>query len=917
MAQMKTKILLIEDNPLDVRLVKEYLEDSKSFAYQLTSAGSLEEGTEKSVTEEFDVVLLDLSLPDSRGILTFSNLKDRIPPIPIIILTGLNDQELAIHIMQHGAQDYLVKNQISTELLIRTIRYSIERKKSEKALCESENKFRNYIESAPDSIFVVDDTGRYIDVNEAACQMLGYSKNELEKKFIHDLLAEESMEAGLAHFKELTETGKARSELWHKHKDGSIHLFSIAAVKLSENRFLGFAKDITKRIRAEESLAKSEEGLKQAQEISHLGNWNIDLVNQKTTWSGEMYNIFGVKKDEVQPSTELLISHIHPDDRERMMNFMKDSEKDLISSSSTFRIVRKGGKIRNIYTENRFALNKKGNPVGIYGIIQDITERIQAELELRESKALMEAVVENVPLMIFLKEAKDLRFVIFNHAGEELLGYDRSALLGKNNLDLFPPEQAEHFMAKDREVLDGNIGMLDIPEEPIQTAKKGQRLLHTQKICIRGSDGTTKYLLGISEDITDRKQAEEKIKEKNEELNAINISLEEAKEKAEESDKLKSIFLTNLSHELRTPLNGILGFSQLITSTDDKEQIIDFAKIINKSGNQLFTIIEDLFIVSSILSGNVTKKITSVQLSDLLDKARFVINDEILRSDKEGLAFSVFEKIKEEQIEVKADKDMFGEIIRKLIRNAIKFTPCGKIEVGYRVENNEKIIFYVSDTGIGIPIEKQGIIFDFFRQVEESSTKEFGGIGSGLAICKNFSENMNGTITVESKPGKGSIFCLTLPLVTEQPEKQTSSIINNNDELKIDLSNKTVLVVDDIDANRFYLQYILQEMGSKVLLAEDGQIALDLIKKTKSIDLILMDLNMPVMDGYESTKLIKKIRPDIPVIAQSAYAMPEHMGKAKKSGCDAFVQKPINVKELVNTMKECLMKARGKIRSTK
>ena len=140
-------------------------------------------------------------------------------------------------------------------------------------------------------------------------------------------------------------------------------------------------------------------------------------------------------------------------------------------------------------------------------------ERKRAEEKLKESKALIEAVVENVPLMIFLKEANDLRFVIFNRAGEELLGYDRKDLLGKNNLDLFPPEQAAHFMAKDREVLDGEAGMLDIPEEPILTAKKGQRLLHTRKVCIRGSDGATKYLLGISEDITERKQAEETLKD--------------------------------------------------------------------------------------------------------------------------------------------------------------------------------------------------------------------------------------------------------------------------------------------------------------------------------------------------------------------------------------------------------------------
>jgi PAS domain S-box-containing protein len=161
-------------------------------------------------------------------------------------------------------------------------------------------------------------------------------------------------------------------------------------------------------------------------------------------------------------------------------------------------------------------------------LFNDITERKHAEQELMEAKALVDAVVENVPLMIFLKEAVDLRFVIFNRAGEELLGHDRKNLLGKNNLDLFPPEQAAHFLAKDREVLDSETGMLDIPEEPILTSKKGQRLLHTRKVCIRGADGTTKYLLGISEDITERKQAEEALKRYSAELEQSNKEINEA-----------------------------------------------------------------------------------------------------------------------------------------------------------------------------------------------------------------------------------------------------------------------------------------------------------------------------------------------------------------------------------------------------
>jgi len=434
---------------------------------------------------------------------------------------------------------------------------------------------------------------------------------------------------------------------------------------------------------------------------------------------------------------------------------------------------------------------------------------------------------------------------------------------------------------------------------------KLERLVPAIKRALKEHDLEIKRM----QDEIDLKEKNEQIEAQNEQYIQINKELEIAKEKAEESDKLKSIFLTNLSHELRTPLNGILGFSNLITGTNDKQQIIDFAKIINKGGNQLLDIIEDLFIISSILSENISMNIKNIQLDSLLNKARFIINDEILKSDKSGITFSIFETTTEESAMVLADYDMFGEIIRKLIRNAIMFTNTGKIEIGYRLENKENtenILFYVKDTGIGIPVEKQDIIFDFFRQVEESASKKFGGIGSGLAICKSFVEKMNGKIWVESQPDKGSTFSLTLPVIIDQSDKQLHPKIELKDELKLDMSGKTVLIVDDAASNRLYLEFVIKNLGAKVISAENGKVALDLVKKTKAIDLVLMDLNMPVMDGYESTSLIKKIRPDIIVIVQTAYSLPEHIEKAFSSGCDDFVKKPINVNELIITMNKCL-----------
>ncbi|RPH31859.1 MAG: hybrid sensor histidine kinase/response regulator [Bacteroidales bacterium] len=410
-----------------------------------------------------------------------------------------------------------------------------------------------------------------------------------------------------------------------------------------------------------------------------------------------------------------------------------------------------------------------------------------------------------------------------------------------------------------------------------------------------------------------KKQAEVNLRSKNELIEAQNIryikinkELEESKEKAEESDRIKSIFLTNLSQELRTPLNVILNFSQLITGIDDKQQIIDYAKVINKGGNQLLTIIEDLFIVASILSENITKKIKEIQLSDLLDKARFIINDELIKCNKEGLNFSVFDKSPEEDVHVLADYDMFGGVIRRLMLNAIKFTNNGRIEVGYHI-NEKEIVFYVRDTGIGIPIEKQDIIFDFFRQAEESPTREFGGIGSGLAICKSFIDKMNGAIWVESQIEKGSTFYLSLPLVNQH----SPPLSNISNEKHTNIKNGTVLIVDDVESNRLYLDYILKDNGLKVYTVANGQAALDLIKRINAIDKVLIVINILSTDIYELTRLIKKVRPEIPIIIQITSSLPLQDERAIDSACDFLIKKPIEIQELVRTINDCLKKTKA------
>ncbi|MCX6121962.1 MAG: PAS domain S-box protein [Ignavibacteriales bacterium] len=393
------------------------------------------------------------------------------------------------------------------------IRDNTARKRAEEQLRQSEERFRLIAENATDLIAVLDLEGKRIYSSPSYKSILG-DPESLRGTDSFQEIHPEDREKIRRIFQETVRTGIGqRSEYRFLLEDGSVrYIESQGSVIRDENgntiKVVVVSRDVTKRKQAEEELKKSEGKFRAIFNNASDGMFLVDLNARKFFMCNAMcMKMLGYTQEEF---LNLDIDDIHPSEDLAFINdqigkFSKGEE----GLRSDIRFKRKEGSI--FFTDLRPAILTIAEKKYLLINFHDITERKQSEEELKESNALIEAVVENVPLMIFLKEATDLRFVVFNRAGEELLGYDRKDLLGKNNLDLFPPEQAAHFMAKDREVLDGETGMLDIPEEPIMTAKKGQRLLHTRKICIKGTDGVTKYLLGISDDITERKRAEKQI----------------------------------------------------------------------------------------------------------------------------------------------------------------------------------------------------------------------------------------------------------------------------------------------------------------------------------------------------------------------------------------------------------------------
>lgn len=369
----------------------------------------------------------------------------------------------------------------------------------------------------------------------------------------------------------------------------------------------------------------------------------------------------------------------------------------------------------------------------------------------------------------------------------------------------------------------------------------------------------------------------------------INNELILAKNKAEESDKLKSAFLANMSHEIRTPLNGIMGFSTLLKDPDlPKEKADTFLQIIESSGLQLLNIINDILEISKIEAGQMYISLKSANVSELLME----LHQQFLKeAELKNLEFILLPEHLDENIVTRTDGNRLRQIIGNLLSNAIKFTSKGRIEFGMSVRGNSIEVF-ISDSGIGIAEDDQSFIFEPFRKVATPVTQLYGGTGLGLAISKALAEKLGGSISLSSEPDKGATFTLILPF----PENNgNENQINSKTESNTDnpMEQKTILVAEDEIYNFYYIQELLKPLKVITLHANNGLEAVELAKNNSEISLVLMDIRMPEMDGLEATKQIKKLRPLLPVIAQSAYASREDTEKAKAYGFDYYLSKPI------------------------
>jgi signal transduction histidine kinase len=539
---------------------------------------------------------------------------------------------------------------------------------------------------------------------------------------------------------------------------------------------------------------------------------------------------------------------------------------------------------------------------------KQLADKKSLEKELRKAKILMQAAFDQSPVPLMVVTYPDFTFRIINKATEDFLLADAS-----NYLNKIPTEidwtWKEYYP-------DGNP-VSSLHELPLPMAMQGITTINKEMYIVRHDGSIVWELVSASPiyddegsiiggicaitDITERKKTEQileekekKLKEKNEEFEAINEELREsnenlyiAKNKAEESDKLKTAFLQNMSHEIRTPMNAIMGFSDLLTENfENKDKLEKFTEIIKLRCDDLLVIINDILDFSKIESGLLTIIPEKCDIKSLFNELNAFFTEPQKRTDNIRLNFETYDN--NSNFSFITDKVKLKQILINLIGNALKFTEQGSVTCGCKADNN-LLVFHVIDTGIGIPLDKQEYIFERFSQLNQLPQKNLGGTGLGLSIVKGLTNLLGGKVWLESEAGKGSTFYFSIKyeksdiLTVENPTNEENYSVNN--------SNKTILIVEDDYYNSEFLKEVFSSFGFHIITTQYGQEAIH-IALNNSIDLILMDIRLPDITGYDASKAILQMKPNMKIIAQTAYAALDERANALNNGCVDYISKP-------------------------
>ncbi|MCK5523124.1 MAG: response regulator [Thiomargarita sp.] len=782
-----------------------------------------------------------------------------------------------------------------------------ERKQAKKALQKSEILYRSFTDDVLENlivgIFILDADFKVVWINRAIERyfglqreaIIGKDKRQLiqeriqtifvdPKKFVKKVFATYDNNTYVENFECHVLSSGERDERWLEHLSMPIYSGIYTGGRIEQYY------DITDRKQADTAL------LEKTAFIDGILRYSINQaiaatdINFRITYYNPIAEkIFGYTAKEAIGKT---VMEIHTKEKVKHARFQRAIKIVQEEGEYHYTVINEKEDGTH-YVDSRVSgiLDKNGEIIGFLLLSSDVTERKRNEAALRESREQLHAILNNSATVIFLKDITG-HYLFINKRFEELFLISNEEISNKTDYDFFPKENAELFVSHDQEVIKSQ-SLLKLEE--VFPQSDGLHTYLSVKFPLYDTKGDIYAVCGMATDITERKKIEEE--------------LIQAKETAESASQAKSEFLANMSHEIRTPMNAIIVLTQLMLKTELTAKQRDFLTDIKSSSQALLSIINDILDFSKIEAGKLSMESVNFNLDNVLNRISNMLGMKIEEKGLE-LFITIDTDIPHHLV---GDPLRLGQILVNLTNNAIKFTENGKILIKIRILALEtekvKLHFSVQDTGIGISQEIIAHLFDAFTQADGSTTREFGGTGLGLAICKRLVEMMGGEIWIESKLGKGSIFNFTTFFGMRENQVSGKNLGDENisqevdktqevDKLLQNLRGARILLAEDNVINQKVAREILESIGLIVEIVNNGKEALAAIAHKSGFDAILMDVQMPEMDGYEATQFIKRQHRECPIIAMTAHAMSSDKNKCLEAGMDDYVSKPIDVDQL-------------------
>ncbi len=834
---------------------------------------------------------------------------------------------------------------LSKEVIVLVFRSVLAKKNKKQEGNFGDGLFELLINTLPNTIFFKDHKNRFIKVNRQKAREQNTTREAMIGKTDYDFFPEEIARHAFEDDSYVLETGNPiiNREEKIKHHDGSEHWVLVTKYPRygTEGNIIGtmgISVDITARKKAEEALHESEERYRLVSETAQELIVIQDMKGKITYVNHAALKLLDFDFDYLLGKK--IIDLVAPRDRKRIE---KNQRARAAGEQGTFLyeiniLNKKQEEIPIEVSTVPFRANQNDKKILI--VARDISGRIKAEQAIRKSENRLAYALKATNDALWDWDLQTGK-VFFSPRYYTMLGYmpDEFPASFENWENLLHPDDKAETKSVIQEHIKNKKSSFQVEFRVKTKAGNWKWILGRGKVMEWDKEGKPARMLGTHMDISDRKEAEFKIQQKteayarlmeeyhsqNEELRAAMEELQQnnqqlkktykelraAKEKAQESDELKSAFLANMSHEIRTPMNGILGFANLLKTEGITEpQRQKYIQIINTSGKHLMKIIDDIIDISKIEANQLKISKNEFCLNMLLKELHDFFLEEAERNEKKHIDLVFRKGLDTPFSRVYSDQTRLQQVLSNLINNAYKFTREGEIEYGYELvkEDGKQLLrFHVRDTGIGIPMPKQKVIFERFRQADEFSTKKYGGTGLGLAISKGIIDQLGGDICFDSEDGKGTTFYFTIPYVPAAPARTDKKTVHGHQASHYNWNGKKILVVEDNTISYEFTKEILLATGIKIDWADNADKALQKASE-KEYDIILMDIQLPGKSGYEITKELRKQGLSTPIIAQTAFAMEEDHQKSLEQGCNDYISKPIDKNTLLDKINNFIIK---------